>query len=106
MEFLKEVKMFNKEYKVIIKEFIENKYAHNPEDGEKIVKDIQKKYTGDCDLILDFNDIDSVNTAFINKIIHGLYEKYPVEVLNKYFKLKNYNELIKETIIKVIENYK
>ena len=98
--------MFNKEYKVLIKEFINNKYAHNPEDGEKIIKDVQEKYKGDCDLIFDFNNIDSVNTAFINKIVHGLYEKYTAEILNKYFKLRNYNELIKDTFIKVIENYK
>ncbi|MBR3614174.1 MAG: STAS-like domain-containing protein [Clostridia bacterium] len=98
--------MFNKEFKILILEIIKNEYAHNPEDGEIISKQIKMNYKGDVDLILDFNGITSVNTAFANKIVHGLYENYSTEILNKYFKLRNYNELILKTFQKVIENYK
>lgn len=98
--------MFNKECKIIIKNFIKNEYAHNPEEGERIAKYIQEKYKGDCYLVLNFKGISSVNTAFVNKIVNGLYEKYSTDILNKYFKLENFNELISETFMKVIENYK
>lgn len=98
--------MFNKEFKILIKEYVNNEYAHNPEDGEKISEYIKENYKGDCALILDFKGINSVNTAFINKIVHGLYEKYSSQTLNSYFDLRNYNALIMETFIKVIDNYK
>ncbi len=98
--------MFNKEIKILIKEFINNEYAHNPEDGEKIANYIKESFKGDSNLILDFDGIKSINTAFANKIIYGLYKNYKPDILNEYFKLKNYNELIQETIKRVIENYK
>jgi hypothetical protein len=98
--------MFNKETKIIIKNFTNNEYAHNPEDGEKVAQYIQENYKGKSNLILDFEGIRSINTAFANKIVHCLYKNYDKEILNEYFNLKNYNELIKETIIRVIENYK
>lgn len=98
--------MLKKNMKIIIKNFIENEYAHNPEDGEKISKIIRERFKGNSNLILDFTGVKSVNTAFINKIIYGLYESYSPDILNEYFKLKNCNELIIDTFKKVIENYK
>lgn len=98
--------MFNKDIKIMIKNFINNEYAHNPEDGEKIAKYIEENFKGNSNLILDFEGIKSINTAFANKIIYGLYKNYEKEILNEFFKLKNYNELIQETIQRVIENYK
>ena len=98
--------MFNKEIKILIKDFINNEYAHDPEDGEKIANYIKENFKGDSNLILDFYGIKSINTAFANKIIYGLYQNYEPDILNEYFKLKNYNELIQETIKRVIENYK
>ena len=98
--------MFNKDIKIIVKEFINNEYGHNPEEGEKIAKYIEENFQGKSKLILDFSDIKSINTAFANKIIYSLYKNYSTEVLNKCFEIKNYNELIKETLRRVIENYK
>lgn len=98
--------MFNKEIKILIRDFTNNEYAHDPEDGEKIANYIKENYKGESNLILDFEGIKTTNTAFANKIIYGLYQNYEPSILNKYFKLKNYNELIQETIKRVIENYK
>lgn len=98
--------MFNKEVRVVVKDFTNNEYAHNPEEGEKIAKYIEEKYKGDSNLIIDFDGIKSINTAFANKVIYGLYKNFEPEILNKFFKLRNYNELIQETIKRVIENYK
>ena len=98
--------MFNKDIRVIIKNFTKSEYAHDPEQGEEISKYIQENFEGKSKLILDFEGIKSINTAFANKVIYGLYKNYPIDVLNKCFELKNYNELIQETIKRVIENYK
>lgn len=97
---------FNKEFKIMIRDFTNNEYAHNPEEGEKIAQYIKENFKQDSNLVLDFEGIKSINTAFANKVINGLYKNYNKEVLNKFFKLKNYNELIQETIKRVIENYK
>lgn len=105
MEFLGG-NMFNKDIKIIIKNFIKNEYGHNPEDGEMIANYIKENFKGNSKLILDFSGIKSINTAFANKIIYSLYKNYTAETLNKYFELKNYNELIQETLRRVIENYK
>lgn len=98
--------MFNKELKVLVRSFTNNEYAHNPEEGEKIADYITQNYKGDSNLIIDFEGIKSINTAFANKVIYGLYKNYQPEILNRFFKLRNYNELIQETIKRVIENYK
>lgn len=98
--------MFKSDYEIKIKDFVKNEYAHNPEDGEKIANEILKNYKGDRNIIINFENIKTVNTAFANKIIEALYENYDRNDLNKYFSIKNINELIKMTIINVIENYK
>lgn len=98
--------MFKSEYEVKIKDYVANEYAHNPEDGDKIAKEILESYNGDMPISLNFLKIKTINTAFANKIIEALYSKYGSEILNKYFTIKNYNRLIELTIIKVIENYK
>lgn len=98
--------MFKNEYEVKIKDFIVNEYAHSPEDGEKIANEILSNYTGDKPISLNFAKIKTINTAFANKIIEALYKNYDKEILNKYFTIKNYNNLIELTIVKVIENYK
>lgn len=98
--------MFKSDYEIKIKDFVKNEYAHNPEDGEKIAGEILKNYKGDRNIIIDFDNIKTVNTAFANKIIEALYKNYDRTDLSKYFSMKNINELIKITIIKVVENYK
>lgn len=98
--------MFNKDLKIKIKDYTDGEYGHNPEQGEKIAQYIKENFDSKSKLILDFDGIKSINTAFANKVIYGLYKNYSTEILNKYFEIKNYNELIKETIRRVIDNYK
>ena len=98
--------MFKSEYVVKIRDVVKSGYAHSPEDGEIVAKSIIENYKGDMNLVLDFLEIKTMNTAFGNKLIEPLYEKYGADILNKYFSIKNHNELIKLTFMKVIENYK
>ena len=98
--------MFNNNYVVRLKDYVENEYAHNPEDGERIANLILDNYKGDREIIIDFKGIDTINTAFANKIIDALYKKYGMSILDKYLSIKNHNELIQMTINRVIENIK
>ena len=98
--------MFNGKYILKIKDYIKNEYAHNPEDGEKIANEIMNNYKGDKEIVIDFKGIATINTAFANKIIDALYKNYGAEKLNRYFSIRNHNELIELTINRVIDNIK
>ena len=93
--------MFNKKFKIIVKDFLKKDYSHNPEDGEKIVKEIKEKNIENKDVELDFKDMKTVNTAFCNVIYEALKnrkEKYNVTLIHC-------NSFILETFERVRDNY-
>lgn len=93
--------MFNDNFKVKVREFLGRDFAHNPEDGEKIINYIFEKNKKGKDVDIDFKGIVTVNTAFCNVIYESLKKKesdYKV-------KLVNCNDLILETFNRVKDNF-
>lgn len=92
--------MFNK-YKLIIKDFLGKDYSHNPEDAQKIVDCIFENNSEDKNVILDFKDIKTVNSAFCNVMYEGLKNRkkeYTVTLIHC-------NPFILETFSRVRDNY-
>ena len=87
--------MSDKKYKIIVKDFLDKQYLHNPADAEIIVNDILENDIENKNIEIDFKGIKTVNTAFCNIIYEGLKEKYNI-VLN------NCNRLIVETFKRVV----
>ena len=96
--------MFNKDFVVKIRDYLNNEFGHNPEEGEAIANYIIDNYQEGSKLILDFSNVSTINTAFANMIFDAVCKKYNRSILQKYFIMVNYNELIDMTIKKVIEN--
>lgn len=60
-------------------------------DGETIYKKIDSAISNSLIVVLDFQNINLIITAFLNACIGQLYSKYTSEDLNKYLKLENVN---------------
>ena len=87
--------MSDKKYKIIVKDFLDKQYLHNPADAEIIVNNILENDIENKNIEIDFKGIKTVNTAFCNIIYEGLKGKYNI-VLN------NCNRLIIETFKRVV----
>lgn len=58
-------------------------------DGDAIYKKIDTAITNKITVVLDFQNINFIITAFLNACIGQLYSKYSSEDLNKYLKIEN-----------------
>lgn len=92
--------MFNDNYKIIVKVFLKKDFAHTPEDANDIIQEIINNHNGK-DVIIDFKEIKTANTAFCNV----LYEGLKIENRKWSATLVNCNELILETFNRVKNNY-
>jgi anti-anti-sigma regulatory factor len=91
-----------------IKDFIESKIATSGEKGFKLQEVIRKNL--DDKIILDFQDIDLVNSAFLRRAIGELYkEKELIPKLDKNLIIKNLDEddleILNSRIIPLYKNY-
>ncbi len=92
--------MFNKNYKILVKEFLKKDFAHAPEDATILIKQIIENHK-DKNVIIDFNGIKTANTAFCNV----LYEELKIKDRDWSVTLVNCNELILQTFNRVKNNY-
>jgi len=74
----------NKENLVYIRDFILSDIAVVAEDGKKVNAEIRKYLENDEPVVVDFEGVDLVNTAFLNTAIGELYKDYTSDFLNKY----------------------
>lgn len=92
--------MFNENYKIVVKDFLKKDFAHTPEEGEKIIKQILQNHNNK-NVVIDFKGIKTANTAFCNV----LYEGLKIENRDWSATLINCNELILQTFNRVKNNY-
>ena len=88
---------------IIIKDIINSKAADDDEKGNKVLDKIKELSNNDeNDIILNFTEIELVNTAFLNNAIGQLFNKKEFDLSKNNVKLKNIDQevldLVKETI--------
>ncbi|HNW97109.1 MAG TPA: STAS-like domain-containing protein [Bacteroidales bacterium] len=80
--------------------------AISVDDGDMIYKKIDNALSQGLIVILDFQNINLIITAFLNAAIGQLYSKYTSEQLNSNLKLENIKPEDVLLFIKVIKNAK
>lgn len=75
-------------------------------DGDAIFKKIDNAISNGIIVLLDFQNVNFIITAFLNACIGQLYSKYDSEELNKYLKLQNVTTENNHLFIKVIKRAK
>lgn len=73
-----------------VKEKINSPSALTREQGQLIYDDIISSFSKGDSVILDFADIESLITPFLNVAIGKLYENYSSEELKKLLDIKNF----------------
>lgn len=58
-------------------------------DGDAIFKKIDAAISNELIVVLDFQNVNLIITAFLNACIGQLYSKYSSEQLNRHLKLEN-----------------
>lgn len=91
---------------LIVKNIINSNVAISMEKGEKLLKEIQKALNSEDDVIVDFEGVSDLTTAFLNVAIGHLYLDYSKEVLNAKLQIANLDELDLYLISQVIERVK
>jgi len=94
--------------KIIIRIFDEvgGDAAISVEDGDAIYKKIDLAVARGLVVVLDFQNINLIITAFLNACIGQLYSKYSSEELNQYLKLENVKDEDKHLFTKAIKRAK
>jgi len=92
--------------RIKIIENIDSEYAVSPEDGDKIHSRISEEISKEHAVVIDFEGVDIVTTAFLNNAIGKLYNEYRREQLNAYIKLENMSESDLFLLKKVIDRAK
>jgi len=75
-------------------------------DGDAVFKKIDAAISHEIQVVLDFQNINLIITAFLNACIGQLYSKYTSEQLTKYLKLENINPENNYLFNKVIKRAK
>jgi len=73
--------------RICIKDFISSDIAVVAEDGKKVNAEIRKCLVDSKHVTIDFEEVDLVNTAFLNTAIGELYKDYTSDFLNEYLKI-------------------
>lgn len=98
--------MKSMEYTLKVRDFTILDIAVSSEEGDKINATIQEFFKNVEVLILDFDGIKALNTAFLNAAIGQLYANYTSEYLNKHLKIHNIKENDLIYLHKAISNAK
>jgi len=75
-------------------------------DGDAIFKKIDNAISNGLLVVLDFQNINLIITAFLNACIGQLYSKYTSAQLNQYLELKNISPENNHLFLKVIKRAK
>ena len=77
-----------------------------PEEGTPVYNSIIEAFKKGEVVILDFEGVDMLTTAFLNVVIGDLYKDYSSEKLKSMLVLVNYSEQTAKRIKKVTDNAK
>lgn len=93
-----------------VKEIIDSKIAFDDSNGDKLLKEIINVTKDNSKtVILNFDGIDLVNTAFLNNAIGRLFDKNVYNIEKNRVLIRNMDEtkknLLKETISNAVKKY-
>ena len=95
------------EHKIInIFDVVGGKAAVSTEDGERLFKTISAFLEKDFEVVLDFANIETLITTFLNAAIGQLYSKYESPLLRERLRVINLAPEDKERMIKTIKRAK
>jgi len=92
--------------KVSIFDVVGGKAAVSTEDGERLFETIIAFLEKDFEVVLDFANIETLITTFLNAAIGQLYSKYDSPFLKEHLKVSNLQPEDRERMIKTIERAK
>lgn len=92
--------------KIKIIDHITLKKGITPDEAEPILNKEIEAFKNGNNVILDFEGVEMLTTAFLNVVIGNLYENHTSEELNAMLKLVNYDEPTAIRIKKVTDNAK
>ncbi len=95
-----------KEIYIDVAEKIENPSALTQEQGNLIYNEIVPAIEQGTHVVLDFEQVESMITAFLNNAIGQLYGKFTSEQISEYLKITNFPDIKKSTLNLVISNAK
>lgn len=77
-----------------------------PTDGDLLFSQIDNTLSRKESVVIDFQNIKILTSAFLNAAIGQLYMKYDSPTLNAYLKVQNLSEENRPLLVKVIERAK
>lgn len=92
--------------KIDVAEKIKNPSALTQEQGDIIYNEIVNSFEKKETIILDFSNVESMISPFLNNAIGQLYGKYTSEYIKQYLKLENFPPAKNSTLNVVINNAK
>ena len=92
--------------KLNIFDVVGGKAAVSTEDGERLFETISAFLEKDFEVVLDFANIETLITTFLNAAIGQLYSKYDSPFLREHLRVNNLVPEDRERMIKTIERAK
>lgn len=92
--------------KINIFDLVGGKAAVSTEDGERLFETISAFLEKDFDVVLDFANIETLITTFLNAAIGQLYSKYKSPFLREHLSVRGLQPEDKDRMIKTIERAK
>ena len=89
-----------------LNDFISCKKGITPDDGEPIYNAIMDSFKNNRSVILDFDGVEMMTTAFLNVVIGNLYKDYSSDQLKSLLDFSNLPASIAIRIKKVTDNAK
>lgn len=75
--------------KLIVSEIVDGDSAVWTHAGTLVYKQLEEALSKKETVVLDFNGVEMMTTAFLNAAIGQLYSKYSSDELNRWLKLEN-----------------
>ena len=92
--------------RLIVNDLIGNDTAVSTDDGDVVFQGIKSIFDARKQVVLDFERIQMLTTAFLNAAIGQLYSEYKSDYLNQNLKLENVADEDKILFKKVVERAK
>lgn len=89
-----------------IAKIIDTPSALTQESGDIVYHEIEKSFDNKDTVILDFINVESMITPFLNNAIGQLYGKYESDFIKSHLNLKNFPQSKNSTLNIVISNAK
>lgn len=95
-----------KETYIDVAKKIKNPSALTQEDGNIIYAEIVLSINEGCNVILDFGQVESIISPFLNNAIGQLYGQFTSQQISDFLEIKNFPDEKKSTLNIVINNAK